>query len=394
MSQITATVAERTYHGSVPMMLSRMSGPVGLSSSRDKVTEIWSVLAYYYDIEESRNEFLKSTKGITNARQRALVASAFSSYMTQAHNFYRYAIGSDYRSAALLYYYSFLNLAKAKLVTDKPELATSEFVHGLKRKVKTGGLEEISSSLDVPRSATRVGTFGELYQLRFNRPLGSTRSIKLKHLLGYSSDVSHEYGLVFGQKDKASRAKATIFFDQNRKKCWAIVAIHDWGKQARYSSSFVHFSSAFTKVEVGPLTRDVFKIPGTAMPWYSFFQSNREFDFIGSTGINTFACDAELKSAFGDFWQQEVYDPDVSFQIIEPLRHNLQIPFDELTANYVVMHHLSEIVRYRPYELDHLLSNKSKQGWLLQNFIESSPYSFLLYMASWITGTHYYVQPR
>ncbi len=390
---IITSMMERNASGSIPMLL--LSGDaVGLATSRDKITEIWSLLEYYYDIEDSRDQFLKS-KGIATSSQRKAVGTVFSSYMTQARNFYTYAQNSDYRSAALLYYFSFLNLAKAKLIIEQPLSIKKKFVHGIKRNDKSGGLSKLSSISEPARSTNRVATFPELYKLRFGRPWDDSKILKISNLIGYASDVAHEYSLVVGRRDKVARVKYVICTDNDRKKCWAKLAIHDAGKLAEYKQTFKSFNDEFQEIAIGPLTRQfTFDIKPHSTIWYKFFESKTEFDFIGADGVNTFACSDQLKRLFGNYYQTDVYDPNTSFQLLEPLRKNLQLPFDELLAIYVIMHHLSEVIRYEPYDLEELLSNKHKDGWLLKNFIESSPLTFLLRMSSWITGTHYFLESR
>ena len=109
---ITVESVERKSSGSMPYALSDQTIS-GLSTHRDREDEIWSQLELYYAVNDSRDDFLKR-RGINDPKIRKQVGKSFTAYLTQGRNFFGYAKSSDYRSAPLLYYYSFMNLAKAK----------------------------------------------------------------------------------------------------------------------------------------------------------------------------------------------------------------------------------------------------------------------------------------
>lgn len=127
---------------------------------------------------------------------------------------------------------------------------------------------------------------------------------------------------------------------------------------------------------------------------FDFFESRIEHDFVNQDEVDISACNIQLKEVFENYYQTEVHETGDSFQLVEPFRKNYQIPMDEITAVYVVMHHLSELVRYDPESLEKMLSSDTEEGWLLKNFIETAPYTFLPRMFSWITGEQYYLVSR
>jgi hypothetical protein len=59
-------------------------------------------------------------------------------------------------------------------------------------------------------------------------------------------------------------------------------------------------------------------------------------------------------------------------------------------VTFLVMHHLSEMVRYRPHHADALLS--SKYAWLLTTWVNRACENFLLTMASRITGEEHRIR--
>jgi hypothetical protein len=385
---------ERACTGSLPLLISD-GNYTAMTTSRDKVEEVWALLDYHTTIPETMDEFLKS-KGITQKAKRERVAKELSAYVQQAKNFYSYARNSDYRSAALLYYYSFMNLAKAKLVIERPEFVGKKFTHGIYGMVKTGDLKHRTvRAFKTDKNMKKIAVFNELYNLRFGSYIPINKSLSLKDLLGYSSDIGSEYTQVFGQRNKFSGVKYASMIDNNRRKSWILLAIHDSGRLKQYTSTFQDFFNEFEQVDISPLTRSsVFKISGFANQWYGMYQSKTEFDYIGTDGLDIWSGNALIKKLIGKNIQYSVYDSDNGFEIIDPLKKQWQLPMDEMLAIYATMFDLSEIVRYDPSSLNSFLSDKTKDGWLLKSFIESSSFTFLIRMASWITGDDYYLHNR
>lgn len=392
--EITTELMERKYTGTMPARLIIDARLTGLSTNRDKIVELWSLLEYYYAIDETRDNFLRA-KGIKDKRQLKSVGTSFSSYITQARNFYTYAQNSDYRSAALLYYYSFLNLAKAKLVIEKPELVDKKFIHGIERKKDTGDILKQTCGTKTIHSRNVVGTFNELYELRFNKQLKATNAVSINDLLGYCTGVQVEYQKVTGTVPKVAPVLYHIAIDAERKKSWVKLAVFDWGRLSKFKTTFKPFTDEFSKISISNISRQLsWEISPYSIMWYTFFESNTEFDFLGTETLDTFSCDDQLKKLFMSNYQPELYNRNGGFQLLAPLRQNLQMPGDELIAIYAIMFHLSEVVRYKPELFETVLSNETKSGWLIKNFIESCPSTFLQYMAGWITGEQYIIERR
>jgi hypothetical protein len=65
---------------------------------------------------------------------------------------------------------------------------------------------------------------------------------------------------------------------------------------------------------------------------------------------------------------------------------------NEVLAIYAVMFYLSSLVRYRPNYLESLLNHKP--AWLIENFVNSTPETFLKMMVSKIVGTDFVFRRR
>lgn len=357
-------------------------------SIRGRADEIWASLEYISEIKEARNDFLRS-KGIDGLILDE-VGQAFRSYIVQARNFYSYAQDSDYRSAALLYYYSFLNLGKAKLLVSNPSWVSEEFHHGITSDVKTGDLSTLSSR--VCQTRKNINVFNELYKLRFGKLLPTRTTIALEDLLAYATDVGTEFSRTTSKKTCISGVKYVIGVDTDRKKCWPKLAIHNWGVHEPHNT-FKKFTNEFYKANASPISvREQFDINVRLSSWYTVFESEVDFDFLGKDTIDTLSCDALVKNTLKNCYQQELYDRDTGFEIVSPLPDGNFM--DEMLAIYMTMHHLSEVVRYRPFQMENLLANTTKSGWLMKNFIEQAPLTCIYRFSCWLTGKTVHYQPR
>jgi hypothetical protein len=130
------------------------------SSAIDLADELFGVLRLVADVQTEGLQLVDSySPGITpHAADRAY--RRFAAFIRQAENYYRSAKALPFRSSALLYYYSFMNLAKAALAVRN---ITFHERHGLTPDYGTGppGLTQMRVRV------VRDGVFQALYRLIF-----------------------------------------------------------------------------------------------------------------------------------------------------------------------------------------------------------------------------------
>lgn len=367
---------------------------VGVISSRNKVDEIWSMLRYDVLLDESLDSNLR-LRGARTKAGREHIKSELRAYIDQAENFYRVAQTSDYRSAALLYYYSFLNLAKAYVVIYKPELVNKKFVHGINRKTKSGKLTDRSFQVKVSRN-NQISVFNEIYSLQYGSYLPANRSISFKNTLGYITDVSDETTKLLKKLSyKIHPSKLYVFTDNVTNKCWTVIVTPTGFYPANYISTFNTFVNSFQRFNPNALSLQFgFKMNQNEASQHSFSQSIAEYDVLPSGLLDVGETQKHIEDTIGSFAQDSIYNDQISFSITDPLRKNWQVPFNEPLAIYSMMFYLSEVVRYSPGEFNSNFAANTKEGWLIKNFIESSPYACLVYLVSKITGSVYVIKER
>lgn len=386
---------ERNYTGNLQVGHTKGHGRVlNVNSSRDKVDELWSMLRYDILLDESVDSNLR-LRGARTKVQREYVKSELSAYIDQAENFYSFARSSDYRSAALLYYYSFLNLAKAYIVLKKPSLVNKTFRHGICRKTKSGKLID-RSFLVQQSSGNTVSVFNEIYNLEYGSYLPINKSVSFEHTLGYITDIGDETSKLLKRfSKKVHPSKLYAFLDTGTNKCWTVIATPIGFYPANYSATYNNFANNFQRFNPGAITLEFsLKMSGNEARNYSFSQSIAEYDLLPSGGIALQETQSHIDATIGRFCQDYIYDDAMSFCITDPLRKNWQVPFNEPLAIYSLLFYLSEVVRYSPGEFNNNFATNTKEGWLIKNFIESSPYSCLVYIISKMTDKTYIVKGR
>lgn len=360
-----------------------------LTTSRDKVVETFAMLRYDAIISSGCDDLLKKT--VRSPKQREKMLSQISSYIDQAENFYNFARNSDYRSAALLYYYAFLNLAKAAIIMQNPTYTSKQFTHGATTGKARGGLKDRTLRIKVSNSDT-VSVFNELYKIQFGKYLPKNKSITLGPLFGYLTDNRVEVQrLVPGNASKVHGCKFFILASQETNKSWVVLATRHGFYPANYPHSYSKFVKNFERFIPSPVNvMFTYEMKSLESQQWSFSHSKQLFDLEGD--LKNYPI-SKLYRLIGDSLgvkiQDDIYNHEVGFLIVDPLNKDGRHNFNEMTAIYSFMFYLSNIVRYYPNEFDVRFAQSTTEGWLIKNFIEASPFTALTHLCSLITGNKY-----
>jgi len=298
-----------------------------------------------------------------NGRTRALF------YWEQAEEFHRASIGLPIRSAPLLLYYCFMNVAKALLVAKG--MAFDEG-HGVRARATPPGQRRtfpneailirprgILPSLAAYYGETETSRTHTLQHLFFNMvfihrtycltyssqkeiylPLANCRYVydsKTKHVY-FKANIEKDFPYKTGIRMLPPSFVAAPEIDERAIRSVAFLA---WRRPGRPSEANIHELSVFNRA----LRKELQYINGTQALWY-------------------------LRSP-----------------VAGPGQLNRQLP----TLILGSMHRLSEICRYHPLQLDAFLAGQ--KNWLLSEFIEMSAVQFIDEMASELTG-HQFLVPN
>jgi len=155
----------------------------------------------------------------------------FAPWIDQAKTYYLDAAKSDWRSGGLLYYYSFLNLAKAFLVykgiLTHSSLVSTSLYHGLSSNPQSPArLTDFKFTIH-PTAADRMNVFSMLYESVTGKqwPHPTQVTVNLASILGHCSDVSSELEALYGIKHQVFRAQSLIRISGDT--VWFEMAVHE-----------------------------------------------------------------------------------------------------------------------------------------------------------------------
>jgi hypothetical protein len=367
----------------------RYSNLKGLALSGNVDDEIWALFEYYSEIDEVGKQFLLS-KGVAK-RKVDSTYELFQSYIRQAKTYYYSAKSLHYRSASLLYYYCFLNLAKAGLLVHKPSTVGMKLQHGLSFDVKKrfNNFEDVTiKTLDGSNSV-----FGLLYQAYFNETL-PYKQLNAVKLFGYVSDVAAEYEQCgYGQPRFLSSVFTHVSNDAD-KTSWGIVGIRQGWEMAKYPKRFRDFNAEYQLIDLNKnLSKSLWDIDAMAHNKYRFYQKLQPDKWLSDqTPYPPHEAVQDMVKALNGTFQTDVYAITPRFFIALPYAATNQKLIDEVISIYTIMFYLGSLVRYKPDYLEKLLGKK--ESWLISSFTRSAPQTFLRGMLPWVIGIDYRYERR
>ena len=364
---------------------------IPLRSNTSPREELFALLQNASEIEEIGKPLIRKWRSPANERTVKQAFLSLQAFVRQAKSFYMAAEALEYRSSALLYYYAFLNLAKAYLVTHSSFDVQGFVGHGLRYKFRPQSLDR-----QVVTATARTGVFQMLYRSLMDQPLAPSLSLNIKRMLSYCTDIDHEFKTVIGKSSGRifpALLRIAAYQEQN---AWPVLAVDRSSGIEQYRKSLAEFWSFFEKVDYEPqrayrlFDMDTWNVPG-----FTFYESIETFDFFDAGDVHlfpSFYIIPKTYEALQPILSPNPYSDEYSFYVALPLRHNLQIPFHEALGIYAVTFFLGSLVRYNPYYIENLLD--SKYGRVIERFMKSTPETFLRHIANLILDQDYVLSSR
>jgi hypothetical protein len=342
-------------------------------------SELLANLEYYSEVAENGEPFLKRATSLTDKEVSDLY-DRFRSFIRQGKDFFLTALHLEYRTAPLLYYYSFLNFAKAALCTLSPRLilGAKKAHHGLVHRH-----QETAFEFQGVQALTN-GIYPELYQALLGVAIVRDANLSIPRLLQYVSDVSFEPGqpLAYSKVLFASKCVEAVEGQES----WILLAIPHF-HPSNEPVSMAAFFSSFEEVLVSwEVAKEVFSI-STHIDFrlYRFFQSK----FRESPGDSM---GPKLRSVALKYFSPCVHLSEFELDLSVPLNDDDTFPFNELLASYALYFYLGSLTRYQPQYLERL--HRTKAAWVLDYFCRSAPITLLRHFTTRILGFQYIVSQR
>lgn len=169
----------------------------------------------------------------------------FQAFVRQAKNYYYSAKQLHPRSAGLLYYYCFLNLAKAAIVIKQPQIGGRKISHGISclpkdfSKLKTQTVKILDDG----------GVFPILYEWYFGTVI-RPQSLNIQRLFNYCTDISYQCLLTGFGNCKLLQGYYVLLVNQDNHTGWPLIGIATFRQCEKYRKSFDVLYRNFEKVEL------------------------------------------------------------------------------------------------------------------------------------------------
>lgn len=332
-------------------------------SPRAHPNDLWASL----DATQSESQARSAASRLGGRYFVATDSRRYRAFLRQAREFYLAQLNVAPAAKPLPAYYFVLNLAKAYLTLADPKMMRADWMqHGVAVKPGARGTYAIDDALS---DAKATGVFPELAARTGagnKKPVGNP--VVLADLLAYLTEATDEYSAMAGALPPLLPIEA-IDVLQDEGTAWLRVSVSTDALRRRKSLTPAKLPTA------AGLFGAHFKFVGNDDAGRSFYESTR---VKGPRRAATWSELAQIldrslvgvdRSKLGGQW----------YVTLDP-RKGL-ISYEAVT--FLTLHHLSEIVRYRPHAAEELLG--SKYSWVLTTWVNRASDNFLLTMASRIT---------
>jgi len=346
---------------------------IGLHTTRPIDEELFAALAYLADVPAAGKQFIAArAKAPANVD---LAFELFRAFVRQAKTFWLAAKELHPRAGPLNYYYSFLNLAKAYIALDSPEIVGMRIQHGL----TCGDLPD-----EFADHAVRVvdGVFPQLYTRVTGVVLPNALLINVLTALGYASDITYELQHAQLGETKLMCGMGRIAVSNNR--MFAVLALRNYDVLHAFPVTTALLNASFEQVRMSnQAARALFDVYGEHVRHYAFLETGKDYDFAEQLDLRPMLADCYdvLKPLYSSY---AFHADETEFMLAPPLQEHPIVPMSEILAIYVVMFYLSHLVRYFPARLEAML--ESKEAWVIERFALGAPETFLRQMVNLILG--------
>lgn len=285
--------------------------------------------------------------------------------LEQAKYFYQAAETAPIKSQPLLYYYSFMNIAKIVINisvkdNDAP-WADKKYMHGLYEK--TGTNPTLSDSTVTCKLDANKASVAQLFLKVMGDVIVEGQKFNVKELLASCLGIHRAYSETYNQKEKFYRLDNPSASKEGKK---------------LYFSSEIHDCSDNDYTDLNTLYRTVSDLDEHGQHTHCFIWKV-EFE-RNKTGVRTKKDLYELANKIRENGIWGITNgEDVSLYI-----SSSRIRLSAESIIYLLMFFFGSITRYNPHVFDELLSDKNM--WLMSEFLKTQPKQFIYLVTYRVIG--------
>ena len=357
MPKVVAKIYHQTKLGSgFPLFSSAKSKNHLLGCNDIRVSDVWSFLSYTIRVSRHKN----TGRLYTNDQQKYLL-----DLLAQAEYFFKTAEGAPIKSQPLLYYYSFMNLAKIAINLNEFEGSTKKYEHGISESINAASKLSTVEIMMWQSNGNKISISEYLLKL-LEDPMpayvpcgsGNAISVKVMDLLRDCIGVHRTYSEVCNVAEHFYRVRTVECYSQRN--CLHYVGeVYDCDDHAMNELNARGYNVSRGGNNKYQLKNDSY-VKTTPSPTIA------EWHMLSKTLRNQ------------GLWS---YTDGAGYKLfISPIAARMSSP----AIIYHIMFFFGSITRYHPDLFDSIMT--AKEYWLVNEFLKTQPQQFLYYMVSYING--------
>lgn len=314
------------------------------------------------------DQILSKTYGIKSARQRANICYSLKLYIHQSAEFYEAGQHAKPNTSPLFYYYSFLNLAKARCEIQKPRFHQYDecYRHGLSWKPSADRVVNLETECV---SLSTRGVWHVLWESLTGLPCRAPNPLKLriKDLFLFCLETGVELKRTFGKDTRLIKlVEPDVKVDPKKEEAWLTFSV-DREQLKDSHLSRPQFLRLIT------LDGSRYRQVESSKPdiWTFELETPRKFDH--SDVHSALAKEIKKFNCFTVLDGEEI-------QYFVPIQTNLPLLLPQIMVFYTLLFWLGSLVRYDP----HSLADLEESGyWILIDGFMNQSRIWLLELFEW-----------
>ena len=308
--------------------------------------------------------------GVKRKADRQGVAKNVKLYIQQSSEFYEAARNARPNTAPLIYYYAFLNLAKALCEFKSPYFHDRQecYRHGLTWR------PDPKTTVNMYKESVFLTTRGVWHALwealvGAHCPAANPSKLRVRDLFAYCPEISVEFQRAFGEDLRTlNLEKPDILYDMKKRESWIRFSIH----RVDFRINRISAPSALTHIRT---PRSGYIEVKSATKDYRTFQTAKP----ASVRRNQSVRDALTEDFRGlNLFTHIGRDHEMTYFL--PLQSKLPLRLPQLIVLYTILFWLGSLVRYDPHSVSDLMDSPA---WILIDGFMSQSRLWLLEQFEW-----------
>jgi hypothetical protein len=309
--------------------------------------------------------------GITSAGKRAAVARNIELYVQQAYEFYEVASAAKANTAPLLYYYSFLQLAKAICEIANPQFHRLNESRGHGLSYSPSPTKLVNMNTEYVSVTRRRGVWHVLLEALQHQPFAAANvRFKVADLFELCPEISAEYQSTYGRPTRLIELiDPDLLVDVNSNDLW------------------IRFSVERVDLRIHRLTRNrlltLITLGGsTYRTVRSETRSRWTFELENAKRFT-----ARYRRDLFELIQNEIWALNLFTALRRnglvyaiPIQDRLQVPLPQIMVLYTLVFWLGSLVRYDPHSVAYL---QDSGYWTIIDGVMTQSRIWLLELFEW-----------